>query len=205
MKHPAAILISMPHSVIFNNMFQLPLPILEKLLRPAIVYLALVVLLRLFGKRELAQLNPFDLVVLLSLSNTVQNAIIGDDNSVSGGIIGAFGLLAINWLVVRVLFRSPRLTRLMEGRATVLIRNGQIDRKALQRESLTREELLDVIHRQGFDDVHKVQRCELEPNGTFYVEAFEPSTADKQHAEVMARLEALSREITALRPYPAGD
>ena len=110
-------------------MFHLPLPILEKLLRPVIVYLVLVVLLRIFGKRELAQLNPFDLVVLLSLSNTVQNAIIGDDNSVTGGVIGAFSLLAINWLVVRVLFRSKRLTRALEGRSTVLIRNGQIDRK----------------------------------------------------------------------------
>src|SRR3984885_9211206 len=90
--------LTMPHSVVFNDMFQLPLPILEKLLRPVIVYLALVVLLRIFGKRELAQLNPFDLVVLLSLSNTVQNAIIGDDNSVSGGIIGAVALLAVNWL-----------------------------------------------------------------------------------------------------------
>ena len=113
-----AILFSMPHSLIFDHMFQLPLPILEKLARPVIVYLVLVLLLRLFGKRELAQLNPFDLVVLLSLSNTVQNAIIGDDNSVTGGIIGAFSLLAINWLVVRVLFRSPGLTRIFEGRAT---------------------------------------------------------------------------------------
>ena len=126
----------MLHTV-FTNMFQLPLPLLEKLLRPAIVYLALVVLLRIFGKRELAQLNPFDLVVLLSLSNTVQNAIIGDDNSVTGGIIGALSLLAINWLVVRALFSSPKLTRMMEGRATVLIRNGQVDQKALARESLT--------------------------------------------------------------------
>ena len=79
----------MPHSLIFDHMFQMPLPILEKLARPVIVYLVLVVLLRIFGKRELAQLNPFDLVVLLSLSNTVQNAIIGDDNSVTGGVIGA--------------------------------------------------------------------------------------------------------------------
>ena len=85
-------LFGMPHSAIFDSMFHLPLPILEKLARPVIVYLVLVILLRLFGKRELAQLNPFDLVVLLSLSNTVQNAIIGDDNSVTGGIIGAFGL-----------------------------------------------------------------------------------------------------------------
>src|ERR1700685_30085 len=171
----------MPHSAIFNDMFQLPLPILEKLLRPAIVYLALVVLLRIFGKRELAQLNPFDLVVLLSLSNTVQNAIIGDDNSVTGGIVGAFSLLAINWLVVRVLFRSPRLTRILEGRAAILVRNGQIDLKALARESLRREELVSVIHKQGFEHVHQVRRCELEPNGSFYVEPFEPSIDDNRH------------------------
>jgi uncharacterized membrane protein YcaP (DUF421 family) len=195
----------MPHSVVFNDMFQLPLPILEKLLRPVIVYLALVVLLRIFGKRELAQLNPFDLVVLLSLSNTVQNAIIGDDNSVSGGIIGAIALLAVNWLVVRVLFSSPRLTRMMEGRATVLIHNGQVDKKALQRESLSQVELLDVIHKQGFDSIHNVQRCELEPNGTFYVEAFEPSAADKQHQEVLARLDALQSQVAALRPQSAGN
>jgi uncharacterized membrane protein YcaP (DUF421 family) len=194
----------MPHSVIFDNMFQLPLPILEKLLRPAIVYLALVVLLRIFGKRELAQLNPFDLVVLLSLSNTVQNAIIGNDNSVSGGIIGAFALLAVNWLVVRALFRSPRLTRMFEGRATVLIRNGQVERNALKRESLTQEELIEVVHRQGFDSIRNVQRCELEPNGTFYVEGFEPSPADKQHEELLARLDALQRQVAALRPQTAG-
>lgn len=200
-------LIAMPHSAIFNDMFQLPLPILEKLLRPAIVYLALVVLLRIFGKRELAQLNPFDLVVLLSLSNTVQNAIIGDDNSVTGGIIGAFSLLAVNWLVVRALFRSPRFTRMLEGRSTVLIRNGQIDQRALERESLTRDELLDVVHRQGFDSLHQVHRCELEPNGTFYVEAVEPSLAERQHEELLARLDMLQSEIAALRgggsPGPA--
>jgi uncharacterized membrane protein YcaP (DUF421 family) len=199
----AAILISMLHTI-FTSMFHLPLPILEKLLRPAIVYLALVVLLRMFGKRELAQLNPFDLVVLLSLSNTVQNAIIGDDNSVTGGIIGAFGLLAINWLVVRALFRSPRLTRVLEGRSAVLIRNGKVDQKALQRESLSREELLAVIHKQGFEDFDKVHICQLEPNGTFYVEAFEPSVADKRHQELVDRLESLSREIAALRAKAAG-
>jgi len=189
----------MPYSLIFDHMFLLPLPILEKLIRPVIVYLVLVLLLRLFGKRELAQLNPFDLVVLLSLSNTVQNAIIGEDNSVSGGLIGAFSLLAINWLVVRILFRSKRLTRAIEGRATLLIHNGQIDLKALEHESLTRQELLDVIHKQGFIDLHQVRKCELEPNGTFYVEGFTPSLADKHHTELMERIEALSREVAALK------
>jgi uncharacterized membrane protein YcaP (DUF421 family) len=188
---------------VMDSMFHLPVPVLEKLLRPVVVYLVLVLLLRLFGKRELAQLNPFDLVVLLSLSNTVQNAIIGDDNSVTGGIIGAFSLLAINWLVVRVLFRSPRLTRALEGRAAVLIRDGHIDRKALERESLSREELVEVIHRQGFEHVHDVHRCELEPNGSFYVEAKDPSIADKRHDELMARLATLSQEIAALRARPA--
>ena len=189
----------------FESMFHLPLPILEKLARPVLVYLVLVVLLRLFGKRELAQLNPFDLVVLLSLSNTVQNAIIGDDNSVTGGVIGAFGLLAINWLVVRVLFRSRRLTRAFEGRSAILIRNGQLDTQAMNREALTREELLSVVHRQGFEDFHQVRKCELEPNGTFYVEAFDPSADDKRHTELLARLDALSREVAALRPQAAGD
>src|SRR6185437_3460998 len=87
-----------------NDMFHLPVPIVEKILRPVIVYVCLVIFLRLFGKRELAQLNPFDLVVLLSLSNTVQNAIIGEDNSITGGVIGALALLTINWLLTWVLF-----------------------------------------------------------------------------------------------------
>ena len=184
---------------IFENMFHLPVPLIEKLLRPVIVYLVLVLLLRLFGKRELAQLNPFDLVVLLSLSNTVQNAIIGEDNSVTGGIVGAISLLTINWLVVRLLFRSPRLNRALEGKAAVLIRDGHVDRRALEKEALTREELVEVVHRQGFEHLHDVHRCELEPNGTFYIEGRDPSVADKRHEELLARLDALSHEIAGLR------
>lgn len=189
----------MPHSLVFDHMFQMPLPFAEKLLRPVLVYLVLIVLLRIFGKRELAQLNPFDLVVLLSLSNTVQNAIIGDDNSVTGGVIGAFSLLAINWLVVHLLFRSRRMTRLLEGRASVLVRNGQPDARAMERESMTREELLAVIHRQGFEGFHQVHRCELEPNGTFYVEGFDPGAADKRHAEMMGEMKSLREELALLR------
>jgi uncharacterized membrane protein YcaP (DUF421 family) len=193
----------MLHDVL-SHMFHLPLPILEKLLRPAVVYVVLILLLRLFGKRELAQLNPFDLVVLLSLSNTVQNAIIGDDNSVTGGVIGAFGLLAINWLVVRTLYSSPRLTRALEGRSTVLISDGKIDTKAVKRESLTHEELIEVIHRQGFEHLNQVRRCELEPNGSFYIEAMEPSPTEKQHDELIGKIDALTREVAALRAAASG-
>src|SRR5437899_11610344 len=101
---------------IWKDLFVLGIPLLEKILRPILVYAFLVVSLRLSGKRELVQLNPFDLVVLLTLSNTVQNAIIGDDNSVLGGIISATSLLATNFLVVRFLYRHRKLHRLVEGR-----------------------------------------------------------------------------------------
>src|SRR6202165_1765802 len=111
---------------ILTDMFALSLPVLEKILRPIIIYMFLVVGLRVAGKRELAQLNPFDLVVLLTLSNTVQNAIIGDDTTVTGGIIGAATLLLVNYLVVQFLFRHEKLDRLVEGEATVLIEHGKI-------------------------------------------------------------------------------
>src|SRR6201997_4845432 len=107
-------------------MFVLGLPLLEKVLRPIVVYAFLVVSLRLSGKRELVQLNPFDLVVLLTLSNTVQNAIIGDDNSVSGGILGATSLLAVNYLVVRFLYKHKALDQIVEGKADILIEGGKM-------------------------------------------------------------------------------
>src|ERR1700709_1247307 len=124
--------ISMFHTIM-QSMFQMQLPWLEKILRPIIVYLVLIAFLRIFGKRELAQLNPFDLVVLLSLSNTVQNAIIGADNSVSGGLIGAFSLLAANWILNRILFRMPKLNEVLQGEETVLVRDGKEDREAMRR------------------------------------------------------------------------
>src|SRR5215472_12132705 len=129
-----------------QNMFHLGLPVIEKMLRPIIVYIFLVILLRVFGKRELAQLNPFDLVVLLSLSNTVQNAIIGDDNSVTGGLIGAFTLLLINYFVVRFLFRHRRLDQLLEGKPTLLIDKGRVLKHNLARELLSHSELMTVLH-----------------------------------------------------------
>src|SRR4051812_7199706 len=98
----------------FHDMFVLSLPVLEKVLRPVIVYVFLLIGLRIAGKRELAQLNPFDLIVLLMLSNTVQNAIIGDDNTVTGGVVGAVSLLTLNYVVVRVTHRFKRLERLLE-------------------------------------------------------------------------------------------
>ena len=180
-------------------MFHLHLPILEKILRPVIVYLFLIFFLRMFGKRELAQLNPFDLVVLLSLSNTVQNAIIGDDNSVSGGVIGAFALLSINWLLARLLYRLPKVNEALEGSETVLITRGKVDTKAMEKETLTELELLSVIHKQGLNSFSEVETCVLEPNGTFYVEAMQPSAEDAQRAEVLEAVRALADEVRSLK------
>lgn len=180
-------------------MFNLALPVAEKMLRPVIVYFFLVVVLRIFGKRELAQLNPFDLVVLLSLSNTVQNAIIGDDNSVTGGVIGAFTLLAINYIVVRFVFKHRRLDQLVEGTPTVLIENGSLRKDALARELLTESELEVVAHRQGFGSLSEIERAVLEPGGTFFLKAKMPALAERQHTEVIARLDDLSRQIAQLQ------
>ncbi len=182
-----------------DHMFHLPIPLLEKIIRPIIVYLALILFIRIFGKRELAQLNPFDLVVLLSLSNTVQNALIGEDNSVSGGIIGAFTLLTINWLVVRLLYSSPKLERIVEGTDQTLILDGMIDHAALRKEVLSEEELLAVIHRQGFDDFDEVQECSIGPNGSFYVRGRQPSQEDERHSALLARLDELTRELREIK------
>jgi uncharacterized membrane protein YcaP (DUF421 family) len=182
----------------WHDIFAVGTPVIEKVLRPAIVYIALIVLLRIFGKRELAQLNPFDLVVLLSLSNTVQNAIIGNDNSLTGGILGAVTLLGLNYLVVRYLFRHRRLDQLFEGKPTTLVEHGHLVKHALARELLTRSELMTVLHRQGFDSIEEVERCVLEPGGTFYIQRKLPDAETVQHKEVMRQFADLNAKLEQL-------
>jgi uncharacterized membrane protein YcaP (DUF421 family) len=188
----------------WNAIFALGAPVLEKVLRPVLVYFFLVVALRVFGERELAQLNPFDLVVLLSLSNTVQNAIIGNDNSLTGGLIGALALLAMNYLVVRFLFRHRRLDQIFEGQPTTLIEHGHILEHALAKELLTRIELTTVLHRQGFDSLEEVERCVLEPGGTFYIQRKLPATEKLEHDEVMRTLHALNGKLDRLIQQQGG-
>lgn len=182
-----------------SDMFtNLPIPLVEKMLRPVIVYFFLVIVLRIFGKRELAQLNPFDLVVLLSLSNTVQNAIIGDDNTVTGGIVGAFTLLLVNYLVVRFLFKHKRLDQIVEGNPTTLIENGKLCREGMAKELLSESELLMVAHRQGFADLKEIETCVLEPGGAFFLQGKTPPQEELRYREIIARLDDLSRQIAEL-------
>jgi uncharacterized membrane protein YcaP (DUF421 family) len=186
------------------HLFTLPIPLLEKIIRPILVYAFLVVLLRVFGKRELAQLNPFDLVVLLSLSNTVQNAIIGDDNSFSGGVVGAVTLVVTNYIVVRFFFRHRRLDEVLVGKPTTLIKDGHVSKSEMAREMITIAELQSVIRRQGFDGVHDVETCVLEPGGGFIIKPKSPPTDVVRHAELLQRLDALTAQLAAMEQKMAG-
>ncbi len=184
---------------IWKDMFVMSLPILEKILRPVIVYVFLVVMLRLSGKRELVQLNPFDLVVLLTLSNTVQNAIIGDDNSVSGGLVGATALLAINYLTVRFLYKHRKLDQLVEGKADVLIEGGRVRTQQLGNELITMTQLEAAARKQGFSSLAEVDQCILEPGGTLSFIGKKPDVEDKRHRELLERMDHLNAEIAQLR------
>src|SRR5438034_7241754 len=173
--------------------------ILEKIIRPILVYLFLIVGLRLAGKRELAQLNAFDLVVLLTISNTVQNAIIGEDNSVTGGVIGAFTLLFVNYMVVRFLYSHEKLDRIIEGSPDVLIDKGVVQMDRLKKELITQNELQAAAHKQGFASLDEIDRAILDPGSTISFFARRPSPEDTRHKELLARLEAMAVELSALR------
>ena len=173
--------------------------ILEKIIRPLIIYLFLIIALRIAGKREMAQLNTFDFVVLLLLSNTVQNAIIGNDNSVSGGIIGAIALLVVNFVVVKFLFRYQKLDEAFEGKPDMLIVNGKINKERLSKELITEAELETAAHKQGIESLADVETAEIDPDGElFFVEKIPPPD-QARHIEIMNRFEALSKEIESLR------
>jgi len=147
----------------------------------------------------LAQLNPFDWVVLLTLSNTVQNAIIGNDTSVTGGIIGAATLLLIHYLVVRFLYGHKKIEQLVEGDADALIENGQIKMDRLEEEVITLAELEIAAHKQGFASLAEVERAVLEPGGTITFIGKKPAPEATRHEELVARLDQISRELAALR------
>jgi uncharacterized membrane protein YcaP (DUF421 family) len=182
----------------WHEMFSMGAPLLEKVLRPAFVYVFLIAGLRLAGKRELAQLNPFDLVVLLTLSNTVQNAIIGNDNSVSGGLIGATTLLGLNYLVVRFLFTHEKLDRIVEGDPDALVEGGIVKEDRLRRELLTRSELEVAAHRQGFGSLAEIERAVIEPGGSIFFVPKKPTPDEAQQSELLKRLDAISVQLESL-------
>jgi len=188
---------------VWHDMLKPGVPWIEKVLRPIVVYFFLIIGLRVAGKRELAQLNPFDLIVLLTLSNTVQNAIIGDDNSVSGGLVGAATLLAVNYAVVRVVRRSKWLQRLLEGRSDVLVSRGKLMERNLEKELMSRSDLAAAAHKQGIASLKDVERCVLEPTGTITFIEKKPGHDIERHEEVLALIGLVRKELAMLRSEKA--
>jgi uncharacterized membrane protein YcaP (DUF421 family) len=188
-------------SHIWQNLFTLSddISFLEKVLRPILVYGFLIVGLRLAGKRELAQLNPFDLIVLLTLSNTVQNAIIGNDNSFVGGVIGATTLLAVNYFVVGFLYGHKGLEHLIEGDCDELITNGKIRHDRLKKELLTEAALETAAHRQGFASLKDIDRAVLEVGGSISFYPKDPTPEMARHTEILAGLNRVTAELDELR------
>jgi uncharacterized membrane protein YcaP (DUF421 family) len=171
-----------------HDLFTMGIPLAEKVLRTVAVYGGLLLLLRLGGKRDLAQLNTFDLVVLLLLSNVVQNAVIGNDNSLWGGLLGALALIVVNSVVVRVARASDASVRLFEGSPEVLVHDGEIDHASLLRLGLRRADVVAALRRQGASTLAEVEEASLEPGGSIVVR-LRPEAENATKGDV-ARLEA---------------
>lgn len=171
-----------------DDLFTMTVPVAEKVIRTVAVYAGLLLLLRLAGKRDLAQLNTFDLVVLLLLSNVVQNAIIGTDDSLLGGMLGAATLIGVNWFIARLALRSDRAVRLLEGTSTTLAHDGRLDTAALNRLGLRKDDVLLALREQGALSIEDVQDAALAPGGSILLTlkpAKSPATG-----EDITRLEA---------------
>jgi uncharacterized membrane protein YcaP (DUF421 family) len=182
----------------WNDLMHLQISLPDKIVRTVVVYLLLALILRVVGKRDLAQLNAFDLVVMLLLSNVVQNAVIGPDNSLLGGAIGAVALIAVNSGVVRLVRRSDRLARVVEGTSTVLARDGRWDDRALRAEGLRQADVDAALRRQNANSVAEVEQVTIEPGGA--IVATLKSEDESATAGDVARLEAkLDAILAALR------
>jgi uncharacterized membrane protein YcaP (DUF421 family) len=184
----------------WHAMFAEQIPLAEKILRTVIVYALIAVLFRLTGKRGLASLNTFDFIVIFLLSNVVQNAVIGNDTSLTGGIIGAVTLVAVNTGVNRLIAVSATAARIFDGRATAVIADGHVIDRALRRLGLRRGELDLAVRLANGDDVTEIDRGFLEPSGQLVLtlKAAEQSATKADVAELTDRL----RRIESLLSPP---
>ncbi|MDB6146600.1 MAG: hypothetical protein JWO45_264 [Spartobacteria bacterium] len=151
------------------HMWNMSLVWWEFVLRGSIIYVFLILILRLTGKRQIGQMAPFDLVLLLVLSNAVQNSMTGGDNSVIGGMIVAATLVGLNWLVGNLTYKSKRAEALIEGRPELLIHDGKLFEKVLDKCKLTRHELMSALREAGCARIEDVRAAMLENDGSVSV------------------------------------
>lgn len=148
------------------HLFGTDTPIVVLVLRAVVVYVFLLVVLRLAGRREMGQLSSFDLVLLLILSNSVQNSINAGDNSLVGGLISAVALVALNWIVGWAAYHFTWFERLVQGRPVRIVSDGKVHLRALARERISLEELRSALRKQGIFTITECKRVVLEPDGT---------------------------------------
>ncbi len=154
-------------------MFETSVPWWEFIFRGIVIYFFLLVLLRVTGKRQISQMSPYDLVLLLILSNAVQNAMNAGDNSLTGGIISAVTLVAVNYLIGVLTYKSKHVERLVEGRAQIIVHDGKLFEDVMSEASITRDELDSTLRESGFFDLKEVRLAILENNGKISVQGFE--------------------------------
>ena len=183
---------------LFTDLFVPGVSIAEKVLRTVLVYGFLIVLLRVAGKRTLGQVTSFDLVVLLLLSNTVQNAIIGNDNSLLGGLIGAVVLIAGDYVVVRALYNHRKLDRIIEGATSVLVHHGKFVDANLKRQLITRAELEADMRKQGIAHMSDVRCARIETGGAITFELESPTEQEKHLTDLVTRLERIESMLERL-------
>jgi uncharacterized membrane protein YcaP (DUF421 family) len=180
----------------WHDLFVVQIPVLEKIVRTIAVYVLIVLIFRMIGKRSISSLNTMDFVVMFLLSNVVQNAIIGDDNSYLGGAIGAVTLIATNTLVTRLALVSPGFRKLVEGSPVDVITDGVADHRALRKLGMRTEELDHAIRTQNGDDISEIGLGTVEPGGQLVL-TLKPSEQDATHADIdgltrrLERIEAL--------------
>jgi uncharacterized membrane protein YcaP (DUF421 family) len=182
-------------------MFAEQIPLAEKILRTILVYAIVAVLFRLTGKRGLASLNTFDIIVLFVLSNVLQNAIIGNDTSLTGGAIGAVTLVAVNAALNRLITVSPLAARIFEGHATTVVSHGQVVAPALRRLGIRRSELDHAVRLQNGDDISEIGHGSLEPSGQLVLtlKPGEQSATKKDVAELTGRLRRIEDLLSTPR------
>ena len=154
-------------------MFELSVPWWEFVVRGIVIYFFLLLLLRLTGKRQIGQMSPYDLVLLLILSNAVQNSMNAGDNSLTGGIISAVTLVAVNYALGVLTYKSKRVERLVEGRAQIVVHDGKLFEDVMSEANITRDELDSTLREAGFFDLKEVRLAILENNGKVSVQGYE--------------------------------
>ncbi|WP_406832915.1 YetF domain-containing protein [Pedococcus sp. KACC 23699] len=185
---------------IANDLFDLQMPVLEKVIRTVVIYLGIGVIIRVAGKRLLAQMNSLDLVVVLLLSNVVQNAIIGPDNSLLGGLIGAVVLVGFNAALDHWSMHSPRVAWILSGKATEVVTDGVVDRHALRRLGMTEAELANAVQQQGATTLSEVKRAALEPGGSVTVDLYRDAHA-ATIADLRRAVDALTAQLQQRPPH----